>query len=105
MTRDSLDEVDSQFLEAALSGLKDGCCDLGEIPMACRRVQVTFDYLVRNAEARATLAFRLRAQGWVLELFEYEPAGAALLGAQGARLDLISLVRAMPVRAASARHE
>ena len=105
MTRVTLDEIDARFLEAALTGLKEGCSDLGEIPLACRRVQVTFDYLVENAEARATLGFRLGARGWILELFEYEPAAAALLGAQGARLDLISLVRAMPIRPANASRE
>lgn len=84
---------DRDFLTAALKGMTEGLCDLEYLPRGCTRLEVTFDYLVGNAEARATLALARTQDGWKLERFVYEPAAAAVVGREGATLDLIEMLR------------
>lgn len=91
--RVELSEDDRRFLAAALNGLKGGCCEVAALPLGCTQVEVEFDYLVGNAEARSTLRFTRRESRWVLDKLVYEPAAAAVVGREGATLDLISLLR------------
>lgn len=91
--RVELSEEDRAFLAAALKGLKDGCCDVAALPAGCIQLEVEFDYLVGNAEARSTLRFTRRESRWVLDKLIYEPAAAAVVGREGAALDLIALLR------------
>ncbi len=92
--RIALSDEDRAFLVSALKGLSEGCCDLAWLPRSTERIEVTFDYLVGNAEARATLGFSRTERGWVLNKLIYEPAAAAVVGRQGAALDLIAMLRA-----------
>lgn len=87
-------DVDPKFLRAVLRGLMDGTCELDALPGATRRLQVTFSYLLEDAEARSTLAFEREGRAWQLTMFDYEPAGANLLS-NGARLDLMPIIRAI----------
>lgn len=88
------DELDRRFLRAAMNGLRQGHADLESLPAGVRRVGVTFSYLVERGEARASLHFRRVGSGWLLELFDYEPAAASLLGGD-ARLDLLPGIRSL----------
>lgn len=90
--RDATDELDVEFLRAALHGLKEGFAELDALPAGVMRITVTFSYLVDLGEARSSLSFRRTAGGWVLEMFDYEPAAASLLGSD-ARLDLLPGIR------------
>lgn len=84
---------DREFLSAALKGMAQGFCDLEYLPRGCTRFEVTFDYLVGTAEARATLVLARTQDGWRIERFVYEPAAAAVVGREGAALDLIEMLR------------
>ena len=86
------DELDSAFLKAALRGLADGLGTPEALPAATSRFTVTFSYLVELAEARSTLGFVRTSAGWELELFEYHPAAASMIGGT-ATLDLLPAVR------------
>jgi hypothetical protein len=89
----ALTQADRDFLVAALKGLAEGCCELEYLPRGCTRFEATFDYLVGNAEARATLGFAKTQDGWRLERFVYEPAAASVIGREGAALDLTEMLR------------
>jgi hypothetical protein len=91
------DDLDMQFLQAALRGLAGGACDPAALPASTTRFSVTYSYLVDLGEARSTLTFRRIAGGWELELFEYEPAAASLIGGS-AKLDLLPVVRDLAQR-------
>jgi hypothetical protein len=95
--RDKVDDVDEEFIRAALNGLRTGACDLQALPAGALRVRVTFSYLIELAEARATLSFHKLGNEWELELFEYEPAAASLVGGN-ARLDLMPGIRELAHR-------
>jgi hypothetical protein len=88
-----LSAEDREFLTAALKGMAEGCCEIDALPRGCARLEATFDYLVGNAEARATLAFSRTVDGWRMEKFVYEPAAASVVGREGAALDLIAMLR------------
>jgi hypothetical protein len=89
----SLSPDDREFLAAALKGMADGLCDLEYLPRGCTRIEATFDYLVGSAEARAAMTLARTQDGWNLERFVYEPAAAAVVGREGAALDLIEMLR------------
>jgi hypothetical protein len=91
------DDLDMQFLQAALRGLAGGACDPEALPASTARFSVTFSYLVDLGEARSTLTFRRAPRGWELEVFEYEPAAASLVGGN-ATLDLLPVVRDLAQR-------
>jgi hypothetical protein len=91
------DDLDMQFLQAALRGLAGAACEPAALPASTTRFSVTFSYLVDLAEARSTLSFRRTAGGWELGLFEYEPAAASLIGGS-ATLDLLPAVRDLALR-------
>lgn len=88
-----LSDGDREFLAAALKGLGEGGCEIEYLPRGCTRFEATLDYLVGNAEARATLAFARTPDGWRLERFVYEPAAASVIGRDGAALDMIEMLR------------
>lgn len=88
-----LSPEDREFLAAALKGLALGCAEVEYLPRGCTRFEVVLDYLVGNAEARATLGFARNPDGWTLDRFVYEPAAAAVVGRGGAALDLIEMLR------------
>lgn len=88
------DELDQRFLRAALNGLRLGHAELESLPAGVQRVAVVFSYLVEQGEARASLSFRRSGAGWELELFDYQPAAASLLGGD-ARLDLLPAIRGL----------
>ncbi|CAG0934217.1 hypothetical protein PLCT1_02634 [Planctomycetaceae bacterium] len=88
-----LSQEDREFLKAALKGLAEGCCDVEYLPRGCTRFEATLDYLIGNAEARATLRFARTPDGWRLDRFVYEPAAASVIGRDGAALDLIAMLR------------
>ncbi|MEZ5990971.1 MAG: hypothetical protein R3E76_01275 [Planctomycetota bacterium] len=95
--REPVDELDSRFLQAALRGLQGGAADVEALPAAATRLTVTFSYLIDLGEARSTLSFRRVDGKWELELFDYEPAAASLVGGN-ARLDLMPGVRELVSR-------
>lgn len=90
-------EMDERFLQAALGGLRNGASNLESLPAAASRIVVTFSYLVDLGEARATLSLRRLGNKWELELLEYEPAAASLMGGS-ARLDLMPGIRELARR-------
>lgn len=89
------DSESSEFLAAALRGLRDGICLHEHLPSGVTGFQVTFSYLLGTSEARAGIGLKREGlSSWVVESFHYEPAGASLMGQRGARLDLMPLLRA-----------
>lgn len=88
------DELDQRFLRAALNGLRQGHAELEYLPAGVLRVAVVFSYLVEQGEARASLSFKRAGASWELELFDYQPAAANLLGGD-ARLDLLPAFRGL----------
>lgn len=94
---ESVDELDMRFLQAALRGLQDGAAGIEALPAATTQLTVTFSYLIDLGEARSTLSFRRVRGKWELELFDYEPAAASLVGGN-ARLDLMPSVRELVSR-------
>lgn len=86
---------DEAFLRSVLNGLSRGCAELVWLPVATRRLTAHFSYLVETGEARATLGLTRLRNGWVLDTFVYQPAGASITGNAGASLDLMPLLRGM----------
>ena len=89
-----IDDVDVEFLSAALAGLQQGIAGVESLPQGVKTLGVVFSYLVDGAEARSSLTFTRIAGDWQLSLFEYEPAAASLFG-NNARLDLMPTIRAL----------
>ncbi|MCC6574221.1 MAG: hypothetical protein IT462_10560 [Planctomycetes bacterium] len=91
--RVDLSKEDRAFLSAALKGLSQGYADVADLPLNCRRFDVTFSYLVDLNEARATLGFKRIADGWSLEKFVYEPAAAQVMR-RNVSIDMMEMVAA-----------
>jgi len=91
---ETADELDQRFLRAALNGLRQGHAELESLPAGVQRVTVVFSYLVEQGEARASMSFKRSGASWELELFDYQPAAANLLGGD-ARLDLLPAIRGL----------
>lgn len=94
---EQIDDTDVEFLGAAAAGLLNGCAKVESLPQSVRTLDVVFSYLIDHAEARANLRFVRTGGKWELQLFEYEPAAANMVG-NGARLDLMPTIRALILR-------
>jgi len=97
------DAEGARFLDTALATLACGTAGIEYAPAGATALTVTFSYLSGVCEARTEIALRREGLGaWLVESIHHEPAAASWLGRQGARLDLMPLLRARTEREAGA---